>query len=233
MSLVADLQTEVKIILSKTWSQRDGQVVPDPSELRLGNDAVNLDATVLYADIDGSTKLVDDQSASYAAEVYKIYMVCTARIIKNAGGVITAYDGDRIMAIFIGDYKNTKAVKTALQINWAVSKIINPALRTQYGEDAYQMNHVIGVDTSKILAARIGVRNDNDIVWVGRAANYAAKLTGLSTGHRVYITGTVFDKLHSSSKVGGNPERLMWERARWTQMNDRIVHRSNWIWSID
>jgi class 3 adenylate cyclase len=232
VALAADLQREVKTILSKTWTTRDGQVVPEPSDLKLGNDAVKLKATALYADMNGSTKLVDNYSATIAAEVYKTYMACTARIIKDAGGTITAYDGDRIMGIFIGDHKNTTAAKTALQINWAVKHIVNPALKTQYGNDAYQMSHAIGVDTSTILAARIGVRNDNDLVWVGRAANYAAKLTSLDTGHAVYITGSVFDAMHRSSKYGGTPEQLMWESCTWNTMNKMAVHRSNWTWTI-
>jgi|SRR6266481_8097193 len=78
-------------------------------------------------------------------------MVCAARIIKNAGGTITAYDGDRIMGIFIGESKNTTAAKTALQINWAVSNIVNPDLKKQYGESAYQLKHAIGIDTSPIF----------------------------------------------------------------------------------
>ena len=89
MALATDLQTEVKAILAKTWTTRDGQVVPEPADLKLGNDGVKLDATVLYADMDGSTNLVDTYSATIAAEVYKSYMVCTARIIKQAGGNIT------------------------------------------------------------------------------------------------------------------------------------------------
>ena len=217
---------------AKTWTTRDGQVVPAPSDLKLGNDAVKLNATVLYADMNGSTSLVDTHNATIAAEVYKSYMVCTARIIKNAGGTITAYDGDRIMGLFIGDYKNTTAARTALQINWAVKHIVNPALKAQYGNDAYQMSHVIGVDTSTMLAARIGVRNDNDIVWVGRAANYAAKLTSLDTGHAVYITSDVFTKLDRLLKYNGTPEQLMWESCTWNSMNKMAVHRSNWMWAV-
>src|SRR5580704_15673894 len=142
------------------------------------------------------------------------------------------YDGDRIMGIFIGDTKNTTAAKTALQINWALKNIVNPALKAQYGDTAYQMAHVIGIDTSPMLAARIGVRNDNDIVWVGRAPNYAAKLTAISGGYPIYITGDVFEKLNDSSKYGGDPRRLMWESRAWTKMNNMSIYRSNWHWSI-
>ena len=119
-----------------------------------------------------STKLVDSYNPTFAAEIYKAYLACAARIIKSEAGVITAYDGDRIMAVFIGESKNTRAVRGAFRINGAVSNIIKPALTAQYPSLQYNFGHVIGIDTSKLLVGRIGVRNDNDLVWVGRAANY-------------------------------------------------------------
>lgn len=232
MALKDDLSTEVGKIFRGKWETRDGEVVPEPEDLKLGNDAVKLDATVLYADMSGSTSLVDNQSATLAAEVYKSYMICASRIVKDEGGAITAYDGDRIMAVFIGGSKNSTAARCALKINWAVLNIVNPGIKAVYGSDAYQMGHVIGIDTSSLFLCRIGVRNDNDLVWVGRAANYAAKLTDLNEGYSIYITGDVFDRLHDDSKNGGTPRRLMWEQRFWTKMNNMRVHRSNWWWSL-
>ncbi len=168
MALKNDLEEEVAQIFREAWEARDGEVVPEPEDLKLGNDAVNLDATVLYADMSGSTSLVDNQSATFAAEVYKSYMVCASRIVKDEGGAVTAYDGDRIMAVFIGNSKNSTAARCALKINWAIINIVNPKIKAQYGNDAYQLGHVIGIDTSSLFACRIGVRNDNDLVWVGR-----------------------------------------------------------------
>lgn len=231
MAFGEDLQGAVTKIFLDQWATREGNVVPAPEDLELGNDATNLDGTVLYADMADSTQLVDSQKAHFAAEIYKSYMTCAARIIKNNGGVITAYDGDRIMSIFIGKTKNTTAAKTALQINWAVEHLVNPGLKTQYGIAAYQMKHVVAVDTSPIFACRIGVRNDNDIVWVGRAANHAAKLCSINE-YPVYITGTVFDSLDDSAKFGGDQRRLMWEERVWKSMNNMRIFRSNWTWRV-
>jgi len=179
----------------------------------------------------GSTKLVENETATLAAEVYKSYLACAARILKDEGGTITAYDGDRIMGLFIGGAKNTTAARAALKISWAVTRILNPALRNQYGDAAYQMQHSVGIDTSSIMATRIGVRNDNDLVWVGRAANYGAKLSSLEGGY-VLITEAVFDQLAEQSKFGGDPKRLMWEKRYWTAMNNMTVYRSVWIWPL-
>ena len=43
--LKPDLDTAVKDIFRGAWSERDGEVVPEPEDLKLGNDAVKLNAT--------------------------------------------------------------------------------------------------------------------------------------------------------------------------------------------
>jgi class 3 adenylate cyclase len=231
VSLKEELEEAVARIFRERWTKRDGRVVPVPEDLKLGNDAVNLDATVLYADMADSTALVDHHSASFAAEIYKAYLTCAAKIIKDEGGVITAYDGDRVMAIFLGDAKNSIAARAALKINGAVWNIINPALERQYPNDTYKVRHHIGIDTSSLFAARIGVRNDNDLVWVGRAANYAAKLCAIPEYNKIFLTEEVFDRLRDESKYGGDPKQLMWEAREWSQMNNKRVYSSTWKWN--
>src|SRR5229473_6685001 len=108
MTFKTDLESTVKEIFESEWTEREGKVVPDLKGLSLDNDAAKLDATVLYADIADSTNLVDRYSHQhdFAAEVYKTYLRCAASIIKSEKGIVTAYDGDRVMAVFLGDSKN-------------------------------------------------------------------------------------------------------------------------------
>ena len=214
------------------WTRWDGEVVPEPQNLRLGNDAVDLTGTVLYADMSGSTALVDSYKPHFAAEVYKVYLACAARIIKNQSGVITAYDGDRVMAVFIGKGKNTSAVRAAFTINGAVWDIIKPALKVEYPKTDYNLKHVVGIDTSTLLVSRIGVRNDNDLVWVGRAANYAAKLSSLPDDVAIRITHSVHDNMDDSVKYGGANKANMWEERSWTAMNKMRIYASSWKFGV-
>lgn len=231
MTLKDDLESEVKQIFRDEWTERDGRVVPDPEDLELGNDAVKLNATVLYADMADSTDLVDSNEDWFAAEVYKAYLRCAARIINNEQGTITAYDGDRVMAVYLGNSKNTSAVRSALKINYAVKKIINPLLRKQYPETTYRLKHFVGVDTSQLFIARVGIRNDNDLVWIGRAANYAAKLCSLNDKYSLRITGDVFDSMNESVKY--DDELLMWDEYIWTEKDDMIIYGSTQWLQID
>jgi class 3 adenylate cyclase len=231
MSLLDELVNEVGSIFKNAWESRKGTVVPESEDLSLQNEGVTLDATVLYADLAESTHLVDRFKAHFSAEVYKAFLHCAAKIIRAEGGAITAYDGDRIMAVFIGDRKNTSAVRTALKINYAVKNIIGPALTAQYPNPNYAIRHVVGVDTSSLLVARTGARGANDLVWVGRAANYAAKLTELDPSYASNITGSVYKIMLDEAKLSDDG-RPMWKQFRWTSMNDLTIYRSTWSWKV-
>jgi class 3 adenylate cyclase len=230
MDLKDDLTTEVKKIFRTRWTTREGRKVPDVEDVQLGNDAVEIEGTVLYADLAGSTRMVDSWPWSFAAEVYKTYLHCASKIIKDEGGVITAFDGDRVMAVFFDGTKNTNAVRCALKINWAVANIINPALKQQYADKDYVVRQVVGIDTSKLRAARTGVWGSNDLVWVGRAANYAAKLSSIDEpGYFTFITETVYKNMTDDGRLSNGTN--MWQRRIQT-MNGIPTFRSSWGWVI-
>lgn len=231
MSLNEELKTYVAEAYRNQWKTRDGTKVPDTEDLSLSNQAVKLEATVLYADLGESTHMVKTYENWFAAEIYKSYLYCAARIIRHQGGVITAYDGDRIMAVFIGDSKNTDAAKCGLQINYAVCEILRPAVKKQYPETNFILKQRVGIDTSDLFIARTGIRGSNDLVWVGNAANNAAKLAALPTDYPTYITAEVYGRLNESSKYGGDPKCDMWTNLGSRGLGYQIYGSTYW-WSF-
>lgn len=231
MGLGDDLKKEVAEFLKTKWEKREGREVPEPEDIRLGNDAVTLNGTVLYADLAESTNLVQGYPAYFAAEIYKSYLHCASKIITSESGVITAFDGDRVMGVFIGEYKNTSAARCALKINHAVQDIINPAIAVHYPNFAYRVKHAVGVDTSPLFVARTGIRGSNDLVWVGRAANYAAKMCSLRDDiYASWITDDVYNSMSSTAK-NSQDGRNMWEQRSWTARGI-AVYRSSWKWPV-
>ncbi len=230
MKKLSELQASIDEILSTNWDRRQGTVIPDADDIQLGNDAVELEGTVLYADLADSTGLVQGYKDWFAAEVYKAYLLTACELIRNNNGTITAFDGDRVMAVYIGSAKNSNAAKTALQINHMVTQEINPRIRNHYSTTTYQLKQAVGIDSSKLLVARTGAWGANDLVWVGRAANYAAKLCALRGGtYSTFITADVFSKLSKETKTGGEPPRSMWEKVTWEETGTEI-YRSSWRW---
>jgi class 3 adenylate cyclase len=230
VALKTELDVFVKDALAQSWSRRNGQRVPDSGSVTFGNDAVDLEATILYADLAASTALVKDHKDWFAAKIYKTYLYCASKVIRARGGVITAYDGDRVMAVFIGTNKNTAAAKCALQINYTVKKIIQPAVNQKYSTN-YVLQQKVGIDSSSVMVAKTGIRGSNDLVWVGNAANNAAKMAALSSSYPSYISAHVYNNLHESSKFGGDPKRSMWTDLGRTSLGYQI-YGSTWWWAI-
>ena len=85
MALGDDLRAEVRKIFQEQWTTASRGAVPESADLELRNDAVTVHGTVLYADLDRSTELVDTKKAWFAAEIYKTYLVCAARIVESEG----------------------------------------------------------------------------------------------------------------------------------------------------
>lgn len=226
-----EILSQVQDIFSTKWKERDGRKVPEAADVSLGNDAVKLDGTVLYADMIDSTGLVNGYKDWFAAEIYKSYLNAACHIIRNQSGVIAAFDGDRVMAIFIGEARNSNAAKSALQINYITGQI-NKKIKKAYPNTTFSLKQAIGIDSSLLFIARTGIINNNDLVWVGRAANYAAKLcTQVSGSYPTYITEDVFNRLNEKSKFGGNPKKCMWEKTAWKETGINIYY-SSWWWKF-
>lgn len=233
MTLLTDLQEKVSEFASTAWDYiPNARVVPTPSDLTFGNYGERMDVTMLYADLHGSTDMVDALPDTLAAEYYKAFLHCSAKIIKAEQGEIQAYDGDRVMAVFVGAGKTDRAVKVALQINWAVLNIINPKFASVYGHLHRQLQHTVGIDCGTVLVAKTGVRVDSDLVWVGSAANYAAKLNsfnGLDIAFPTRITDRAFAELGPTGSHGA-AGALMWEGPYHDMKHSH--YRSSYMWAI-
>ena len=236
MGLEDLLSEETNKIINQSWNIREGRKVPTSEDIALAGGAVRLDATFLYADLSQSSYLATEFQQRTAAKVIRAVLYNMSRIITSFSGTVTSFDGDRVMGIFIDNYKNTNGAKCALKMNYAVKNILNPKLTSHFQSlkrDGFDISHCVGVDTSPVLVVRAGQRGSNDLVWIGRAPNLAAKLSDIrESPYSSFISDTVYDNMNDSSKFGGDNNRNMWEkRSVDFRGKKQIVYRSNWTWT--
>jgi len=234
MALSDDLTQEVKTLISTTWDKRDGRTIPATEEMRLAGGAVEIEATFLYADLAGSSQMAKELDRRIAAKIIKSFVHSASKLVIARGGKIVSFDGDRVMGVFYGDSKNSSAAKCALQIKWAVNTIRErfEASYESVKNASFQIRHGVGVDTGTVLAVRGGVRGTNDLIWIGRAPNLAAKMSDLREHpYSSFITASVFNMLNEEAKYGGSEKKLMWERRTWNFLGDNLhVYCSSWHW---
>jgi class 3 adenylate cyclase len=236
MGLADDIKDAVADVVNADWNLRKGQVVPHTEDITLKNGAVELDAVYLYSDMADSTGLARDFDRTTAAKVIRAYLDATCRVIRSCGGQIRSFDGDRVMAIFVGGSKNSDAAKCGLQINHVVQNIVRPAVEAKLPSlktRGYVLKHCVGVASGSALVVRGGVRDHSDLVSVGRAPNVAAKLSDIRTGYRTYITKEVFNRLNSDSKYRSDADpKVMWDGPVKVDVGGEMieVYRSDWSW---
>lgn len=238
MGLGDSIRSDLNKMVGNPWSIRNGYVVPGTDDVGLyNNDAVKLDAVYLYADLLKSTKLAREFTPQTAGKVIRASLRTASMIIKASGGEIRSYDGDRVMAIFIGDSKDSKAAKVALQIRYAMEEIVQPALYARLqvlANEAFQPRMCVGIASGEAFIARAGVRGHSDLVSIGRAPNVAAKLSDIRESGRqygTYITADVYKRLDQTSKYSKGTE--MWEARNADVGGEQMtVYRSNYRWLV-
>lgn len=201
-SLADEVRTYAKSTFRTTWDIEDWDRVPNEEDaIGLGNRGVRLDAVVLYADLRDSTGLVKSYKEQFSAEVYKAYVYAAAKAVRFHSGEVTAYDGDRVMGVFLGKRKRNNAVDAAARIQALTGQVLQDELEAYYVNTDYKFRQKVGVDASSILVANTGIRGNNAYTWVGTAANNAAKMAALKYSYSTYITSEIFDYLDGDNKT--------------------------------
>lgn len=201
----AHLEDQVGDILSTSWDVTDTKLVPESSDVVLANGAKKLTAAFLYADLAGSSRLAQVCPWETTAKIIRAYLDASVRLIRAWGGHVRSFDGDRVMGVFVGDFPTTHASYCAREIDYTVFHIIGPKAKARFTsieQNAVTIHHCVGIDYGECRAVRAGIRNNNDIIWIGKPPSFAAKLSDIRNYPReVYISSRAYARLADGAKI--------------------------------
>ncbi len=234
------LEKQIDAFFSGQYEIKSGFVVPEITDIHFGKKGREMELAMLFIDIRESTKIVGGFRRTTAARMYKSFLWGVSKIARENNGELRSFNGDGVLVVFSGIKKRTNAVKAALQMKWFCQYVLKPKVDAYFKNNKQledmDFNFGIGVDVGNILIVRGGIKgeNNNDLVWVGNATNYAVKLSSLSRdGYHVYISEDVYNGMSDSSKFGGAINSNMWEERVWTAMDGETIYRSDWHWEVD
>lgn len=212
-------------ILSTPWNSENARVVPKTENVAQRDGAKLLEATYLYADMADSTLLVKRYKKQFAARVIRMYMRASVDCIRNKGGHIRSFDGDRVMGVFIGERRRNDAVEAALNLSWVVDQVINPKLAKHLertNSALWSVSHRSGIDDGETFIVRGGARDNSDLVSIGNAPNIAAKLSGIrGESGSITITSHVYNFLNEKNKMSG--DLAMWKKRAETAVGPHNI----------
>jgi class 3 adenylate cyclase len=213
--------------------------VPEPGDIALGKKAAKLEATVLFVDVRQSSAITTTFRRQTAAKMLKSYFDGSVRIINGEGGAVRSFNGDGMLALFVGDNRSNDAAMAAFQLKWFVADVLRPKFNRLFdGNEKARGKRLafdIGcaLDDGDIYAVRVGIRGTNDVAWVGRCTNTAAKLSNVLTSpDNIGVTRAVYARLNGR-RVEKNGEHK-WSGEKWGTFGGvkRAYRTTTWWWSL-
>lgn len=145
----------------------------------------NLEATVLFADLVGYTKLSErlrDEPQRLLALLNR-WLDAGAQAVLGNGGTLDKFIGDAVMGVFGAPFPaphgELLAVRCALEMREAVAQ-----LSTELGE---QLAITVGINSGWLLAASVGSRRRLEYTVLGDTVNVAARLQGAAHPGEILI----------------------------------------------
>lgn len=211
-----DLKKSIKrineILSNPNDEYKPSKSIPERDRLTFKN-GFNVEVTVIFIDIRGSKKLVDNHHNPVLAKIYRSYISEVISVLRDNEKIHEVYiEGDGVWGVFntVSKTDVNSVFVTASRIS-SVIDILNIKLKRK----KYTAIKVgIGIDKGKSLYMKAGYKgiNINEIVWIGDVVGQAAKLCSEGNkransryNHEIMISSKVYKCLDNNNKQKMKP----------------------------
>jgi adenylate cyclase len=161
---------------------------------------IEIDATILFADLRGYTSLSQSQSSGAIASLLDAFYDVCGEAIWERDGIINKTMGDAVLAIFNFPMRRkdhaVQAVAAACKIQelWRARR---EALSSTFGAEVAAIGVGIGLDTGKVNFGEFG-RTHHDLTAIGTVVNVASRAQSAAAPDQILITAAVREKAVAS-----------------------------------
>lgn len=162
------------------------EIMKAPDQLELGGTQV--EATVLFSDIAGFSKISEKITPRELAALLNDYFTKMGDIIMELEGMINKYIGDAIMAIWNAPLPHPRHATVACRAALRMKKVVD-------GMAPLKMR--IGINTGPMVAGNLGHRERMEYTVIGDAVNLASRLEGANKafGTAIMISETTREQV--------------------------------------
>lgn len=158
-----------------------GEILKRPGRLELGGTQV--EATVLFSDIAGFSKISEGTSPRELASLLNDYFTRMGDAIMARDGMINKYIGDAVMAIWNAPLPNSDHARLACEAALEMEEVC---------KSLHPIKMRLGINTGQMVAGNLGHRERMEYTVIGDAVNLASRLEGANKvfGTRILISET-------------------------------------------
>ena len=148
-----------------------------------------LDISVVFADVRGSTGIAERTSAAQFRGLIQSYYHAAALAIDGNGGIIDKFLGDGVMALFIPVIAGENHALRAIQAGRAILASVE-----QDGLVRKGLTVGAGVHTGEAFVGVVGGGEKVDFTALGDTVNIAARLGGVAGPSELVVSRTAWDR---------------------------------------
>ena len=141
------------------------------------------EATILFTDIEGFTAICEKLSPEKVITMLNEYFAAVAEPIRDAGGVITQFQGDAMLASFNLPVEDPHHAASAVRAALEIQRIT----QTRRFVDDIVLKTRVGINTGVVVGGTVGGGDHLGYTVHGDVVNLAARLEGLNKDYGSHI----------------------------------------------
>ena len=191
-----------------------GRVNPRPEDIILG-EIKKFDLAILHVDIDNYKTMVGQMNFRGASRFLSVYLTEMTYQVKDFGGDLESYAGDRVTAMFGAGLDKAAAVKNCVDCALTMKAVIRHAVSPYLSRNSLPaFRCAFGIDYGSTWIERVGVRNDNRLTLVGSTVSIASQLQDLAGPDQIFVGYDVYTGMPKDYQNLCKP--MKWADWNWT-----------------
>ena len=157
---------------------------------------VNIDATILFADLRGYTGLSQSLSTDAMSGLLDAFYDECASAIWEQDGLLNKTIGDAVMAVFNFPVSHGDHVQRALQAARDIQERCRDRrarLKDTFGLTGTELGVGIGIHTGEVSFGEFG-QSHRDVTAIGAVVNAASRAQSVAEAGQILVTNAVYDK---------------------------------------
>ena len=159
------------------------------------------EATIIFIDIRGFTKLADQLDPEKATEIINNIFAPIVDIIDKFGGSINKFLGDGLMAIFGTPYSHEDDPERAARASLEIMKSIEENGKIKIGKNVNNLKARIGINTGLCISGEIGSTSRKEFTVIGDTVNMASRLQTNATPGKILIGEKTFQRIKDNFTI--------------------------------
>ena len=159
------------------------------------------EATIIFIDIRGFTKLADQLDPEKATEIINNIFEPIVSLIEKYGGSINKFLGDGLMVIFGTPFSHEDDPERAARASLEIMKSIEENGKIKIGNKVKSLTARIGINTGLCISGEIGSASRKEFTVIGDTVNLASRLQENATPGKILIGEKTFQRIKDNFTI--------------------------------